>query len=108
MADPGAEIRDRHGFLIERPLLYPQSGESRASRVVSTAMNEMADNSCREDDLQPSAASYMGKKLAAGPDAFGVQFALAQAYGSLVKKYLERGTDTANGGVREGSWIEAL
>ena len=68
-------------------------------------MNEMADNSCKRHATQP--ASYMGKKLAAGPDAFGVQFALAQAYGSLVKRYLERGTDTANGGVREGSWIEA-
>ena len=49
----------------------------------------------------------MGKKVAAGPGAFGVQFALAQEYGALVKGYLERGTDTANGGVREGSWVEA-
>jgi hypothetical protein len=49
----------------------------------------------------------MGKKLAAGPGAFDVQFALAQEYGALVKGYLEHGTDTANGGAREGSWVEA-
>lgn len=49
----------------------------------------------------------MGKKMTAGPDGFGIQFALAQEYGALVKPYLERGTDAANGGVREGSWAEA-
>jgi len=49
----------------------------------------------------------MGKKVTAGPGAFGVQFALAQEYGALVKAYLERGTDTASGGAREGSWVDA-
>lgn len=45
--------------------------------------------------------------MAAGPDSFGDQFALAQDYGALIRRYVERGSDTENGGAREGSWVEA-
>jgi hypothetical protein len=49
----------------------------------------------------------MDKNVDAVRGEFGVQFALAQEYGALVEGYLERGTDTANGGIREGSWVGA-
>jgi hypothetical protein len=49
----------------------------------------------------------MDKKVPAVGGAFGDQFALAQEYGALMDRYLTRGSNTAKGGVREGSWAEA-
>ena len=39
--------------------------------------------------------------------SFADNHALAQAYGGLMRGYLEHGSDVAKGGVAENSWIEA-
>src|SRR5262249_8102822 len=38
---------------------------------------------------------------------FGEHYALLQAYGTPLRKYLERGNNLEKGGVSAGSWVEA-
>lgn len=49
----------------------------------------------------------MDKIGALGTGSFGPQYALRRNYGTLVRRYLEHGSDMAKGGVPENSWVEA-
>ena len=49
----------------------------------------------------------MDKIGALGTGSFGSQYALRRNYGTLVRRYLEHGSDIAKGGVPENSWVEA-
>jgi hypothetical protein len=39
--------------------------------------------------------------------SFGAQYALARDYGTLLRRYLEHGSDVEGGGTPENSWAEA-
>jgi hypothetical protein len=47
------------------------------------------------------------KPMNARTPSFADDHALAQAYGALVRRYLEHGSDEAKGGAAEYSWIDA-
>jgi hypothetical protein len=49
----------------------------------------------------------MSRTPSDAPESFGAQNTLRQNYGTLVRRYLEHGSDVAKGGVPENAWVDA-